>query len=794
MILDLNSYKEEQESASNIQVYKAPLSLGEEFGRGLDRGLLQTKGLGLGLVGALGAAAGLDDVEEYGFTGAQEAMRQAAAPELAGEVESIFDVGSPGDFMHYAAGVMGSQAPNLAIAAVTGGVGGMVGKRAVSAAITEALEAKTAQLVAEGVTKEVAKRQAQVALSREMGVNLAEKLAAEKAAQIAATKTGVGIGSAVSGVGMETGSIYSETRDLGLAVKYGVPAGLVEGITDRYFGGKIVDAIEGTGAAKGFKAAAKEFGKEFGKGVGIESGQEGVQTALELQALEESGVEPGFELFSKEGAKRVTEGAAAGAVMGGGMATGVQGLKMGLTPLTQRALQDVETGLPPGTETPGTEQQDTTEEEKFYNFSPDAVTIDDGDDDPIVARRFTIGTEKGWAIDNPTEEMKRRLVPLGNTGKVALVDGGKGYGDALKHILNNGGRVRNIDPSILDNKVADDDGEYVGLSSFTQDNKLAAGTGQQQGKVQGTDLEIDAEQRAFEDQLISKYSQLNNVLNAVELLDSTGVMPTGSFTGPEREALGGGLNQEERSSILAAVSSRELGKSKAQLERLIRDTEEAAAKEGTTPELERQLNFLADVQGRITDFENLKTMQQTLGRKPLEGAAPGELSAGVSKTDPNAEKLAEWSRIVEERGKVDTEISSLQKLTAPSGGGSTFDALDAYEMMLADSQKVSQEIAALKKAKADKNQIQAKMQELRNIEESARGLISDSGNQDLFANEVRKQVVVEERNNPAAYKAWDALVQEADALQAERDTLVTEEDIRNFDESANGKKLETIAQ
>jgi hypothetical protein len=801
MILKINNSllqnpEEQEENKDEVVLqstggyYKDPLSIVEEFGRGLDRGLLQTKGLGLGLVGALGAAAGLDDVEEYGFTGAQEAMQQAAAPELAGEVESIFDVGSPGDFMHYAAGLMGSQVPNLAISAVTGGVGGMVGKRAVSAAITEALEAKTAQLVAEGVTKEVAKRQAQVALSREMGVNMAEKLAAEKAAQIAATKTGIGGGTAVSGVGMEVGSIYSETRDLGLAVKYGVPAGLVEGIADRYFGGKIVDAIEGTSGTKGLKAA----GKEFVKGIGVEGGEEGVQTALELQALEESGVEPGFELFSKEGAKRVTEGVAAGAVMGGVMATGVQGLKLGLTPLTQRALQDVETGLPPGTETQGTEQQDTTEEEKFYNFSPDAVAIDDGDDDPITARRFTIGSETGWAIDNPTEEMKRRLVPLGNTGKVALVDGGKGYGDAFKHILNNGGRVRNIDPSILDNKVADDDGEYVGLSSFTQDNKLAAGTGQQQGKVQGTDMEIEAEQRAFEDQLISKYGQLNNVLNAVELLDSTGAMPSGSFTGPEREALGGGLNQEERSSILAAVSSRELTKSKAQLERLIRDTEEAAAKEGTTPELERQLNFLADVQGRITDFENLKTMQQTLGRKPLEGAAPGELSAGVSKTDPVEEKLAEWSRIVEERGKVISELQNAEREKPENVDSEAwtkyilgpvdqpmpnklellkFDSLDAYDMMMSDKQGLA------------KGQTQ-------DLQETALDLILDSSRADFFANEVRAQLKLQEEANSKAYQRWSELESEGGQLQSERNTLVTEEDIEKFDRSNKGKRLNTI--
>jgi hypothetical protein len=792
--------EEEKPQENLVPVSFAPmkmredLSLGEEFGRGLDRGLLQTKGLGLGLVGALGEAAGLDDVEEYGYTGAQEAMQAASAPELAGEVESIFDVGSPGDFMHYAAGIMGSQVPNLAISAVTGGVGGMVGKRAVSAAITEALEAKTKQLMGEGVAKEVAKRQAQVALSREMGVNMVEKLAAEKAAQIAATKAGIGVGAAASGVGMEVGSIYSETRDLGLAVKYGVPAGLVEGITTKYFGGKIVDAIEGTGGKKGLMAA----GREIGKGIGIEAGQEGVQTALELQALEESGVEPGFELFSKEGAKRVTEGAAAGAVMGGGMATGVQGLKLGLTPLTQRALQDVETGLPPGAETQGTEQQDTTDEEKFYNFSPDAVVIDDGDDDPITARRFTIGTETGWAIDNPTEEQKKKFPPLGATGKVAITDGDPS-GIALKLILHNGGRVRNIDPSILDNKVADDEGEYVGLSSFTQDNKLAAGTGQQQGKVQGTDLEIDAEQRAFEDQLISKYSQLNNVLNATELLESTGVMPQGSFTGSEREALGGGLNQDERNAILAAVPSRELTKSKAQVERLIRETEEAAAKEGTTPELERQLNFLADVQGRIADFENLKTMQQTLGRKPLEGTAPGDLSAGVSKTDPVEEKLAEWSRIVDERAMALSDLFDT-RAKLPKFENQDFEALDAYEMMLADTKNISDEMDLIREAAAsaggsiDPKMLAAKAEQLRQAEMAARELIDDGGPNDVFARGVREKLREEETKNSKAFDRWFNLNATAENLQDERNELVTQEDIENFDKSYKGKRLERISK
>lgn len=711
MIIDFNSYKEEEEdvSADNIPVYKAPLTLGEEFKRGLGRGTEQVKALGAGLVGMAGAATGVDGVEEWGYNTAQERMQAAAAPELQGDVHSIFDIGSPGDFAHWAAGVMGEQAPNLAISVLGGGLGGALGKRVVSGAVTEALEAQTAKLVAGGLAKNVARERAKLELAEELGGSITKNLAAEKAAQLAAMKTGVGLGGAATGVGMETSSIYNDTRDLGLALKYGVPAGMIEGVADRYFGGKILDAFNPVAEA-GQQVAKRSFGKALGGtaaaiglGAVIEGPLEEVpQTRLEQMARAEKF--PDYDINSEEAFRELANAGAAGSLMGSAMATGVQAAKYTLAPLTMRAQGSPE-GLPDGTKPAPLSPEDQRKQEEdelnsIYNFDANTVSIDDGDSDPIEARRFNVGGKIGWAIENPTEEQKKEL-PAIPGGRVAITSKSK-YGANIQHVLNNGGRVRKTDsvadPSLLDNKIDNEDSGYEGYDGsklpenfFPPDLRGENLSGNQSGK-EDPNLENElnlSEGRlkiATEDSVLAPHKELRNVFNAIDMLDSTA-----------------DLDQQD-SLIRDAVTPEELAAAKQQLTTAI-----AGAKE------DGEITFLGDLEQKVADFENLQELKKTTAPRKtpvtpfFERDGNGtlrrvdrELSATVddrpNKVDQNAATLLKWEETIEKKAEVEKSLKAALELKSglQRKPDSRYEGLDIYEMAEVEGAPLEAELKALK--------------------------------------------------------------------------------------------------
>lgn len=805
MIAKLLPYTEEDNvSADNIPVYKEPLTLGEEFGRGLGRGTEQVKALGAGLVGMAGAATGLEGVEEWGYNTAQERMQAAAAPELQGDVQSIFDIGSPGDFAHWAAGVMGEQAPNLAISVLGGGVGGALGKRVVSGAVTEALEAQTAKLVAGGLAKNAAMERAKLELAEELGGNITKSLAAEKAAQLAAMKTGVGLGGSATGVGMETSSIYNETRDLGLALKYGVPAGMIEGVADRYFGGKILDAFNPVAEA-GQQVAKRSFGKalgaagaQVGLGAVIEGPLEEVpQTRFEQMARAEK--DPNYDINSEGAFRELAEAGAAGMLMGGGMGAAAVGAEY-LAPLTMRAKNNLE-GLPQGvTPAPLSPEEQRKQEEdelnSIYNFDANTTTIDDGDGDPIEARKFNVGGKVGWAIENPTEEQKR-LLPAIPGGRVAITSKSK-YGANIQHVLNNGGRVRKTeasitDPSLLDNKIDEED-ELSGYTPSSNQNNMLSGD--QSGKDDPNlknELALTEQglKIATEDSVLAPYRELKNVFNAVDMLDST------------EDA------DQQDSLIRDAVTPEELAAAKQQLATAI-----AGAKS------DDEVTFLGDLEQKISDFEGLQELKRNVAprktpvtpffQKDAEGnliRTDRELAANVDDRPRKAKReedaLSLWSASVEGRDAAERELSAANALLssedkkvkdedAQEVTPDDFDGLDTYEMMQADLANLETELATQK----DPNRIQEIQQKISDLKDAASSLNQDLAPSDLLTRTVNKKIAQAENAPENAEKV--SQIQDLEAtlsnLKSEKYSLITEEEIENFDNSPDGKKLQALPQ
>lgn len=792
------------------------LSPAEEFGRGLGRGWEQVKGLGAGVVGMAGAATGIDGLEEWGYNKAQEKMQAAAAPELEGGVGSIFNVESPSDFVNYAAGVMGEQAPNLALSLMGGGLGGAVGKRAVSAAVTEALEAKTAELVAGGLARKVATERAKLELVEGLGQNMTASLAAERAAQIAAMKTGVGVGGAAMGIGMETSSIYNDTRDLGLAVKYGVPAGLIEGVADRYFGGKILDALN-PATEVGAQVAKAGIGKtlgtaaaEVGAGALIEGPLEEVpQTRLEQMARAEA--DPNYDINSDASTRELVEAGAAGAVMGGGMAGGIEAAKFALAPMTMRAQGNIE-GLPDGTTpaplTPEEQaKKDAADLEGLYNFDPNPVVIDDGDGE-IVARKFDVGGKKGWAIENPTDE-QRALLPSIPGDRVAITPKSI-YGAGLMHTLNQGGRIRRTDnsitdPSILGNKV-EDESEWQGYDPNVQSNDLS---GDQTGKSAKLDGELamteEGQKLALENAVLAPYKELRNVFNAVDMLDST-------------------FDPEIQASLLQdAVTLEEIEVAKSQLATAI-----AGAK------TEEEINTLGELEQKISDFESTRILKQATVPKSgtpttpfFERDAEGNLNRVQRDTNADSERAPKaklWADTVEQNAKAQADLDAARKLKAnfdtgeDEGGVFTvrafdadkvventlgdfssgrsdfrsdyFDGLETYEMMQSDRADLQKKLKASKDPEVTK-ELTAKLAEL---EDATNSLNENLSRNDLFSRAVNSKISEAEgaEKNKAKLEQLRTLEAELQNLQSSRNGLITDEERSDFDASEDGSRLDAL--
>ena len=233
--------------------------------RAVTRGVDTTAGLMGSAAEAAGQLTGWEGLEQAGRGYADAKMRDVQANPA--EVPTWEDVHSLGDFGTYALERVGEQAANLALMATGGGIGAMVGKRALGSAL-------------------------------------------------AGRMTGAAAGTYTQAVG-DIQNEFNEggIRAPGKAFLWGIPYAGAEALS--------FETMLGRFFGEGNKVVAKNLiraiSKEAGKAIGMSSATEaGTEYAQELMVLTARAMEdPSFEIFSEENLRRLKNAAIAGGTVGG---------------------------------------------------------------------------------------------------------------------------------------------------------------------------------------------------------------------------------------------------------------------------------------------------------------------------------------------------------------------------------------------------------------------------------------------------------------------------------------------
>ena len=424
------------EVIDDIEEYiKPPLTAGEFAGKMIGAGVDQVQGLGYGAVGLAGDLAEVEGVKNWGLEGFNENMRAAALANKEAGMGEFSDIEGVGDAAKWAYGTFLQQVPQLLPTLALGGAGGLAGKQLAKGFITSAMQ----KGIATGLTEEAAAATVANAVASRGGMKWAARRLMEggftreaaegSLGQIAkaqmAPVAGAAAGNLATGIGMEAGSIYGETEDAGLALQYGIPAGMIEGLTDSIIGAPFVKRAFGVNAVKSVAkeeeaSLLKDLGKGVAKGLAVEGPLEELpQTYLEqLANLEKDPNHYGPGGIDSEMAKRERMNAMAAGSLIGSAIGGAGGVVEHLAPMTasaliQRRLTDPETGqTDPET---GTEEKIPSGELLYDN---DSVDIDG-----VTMRRWNIEKtgDSGWAVENAPQETLDKLA----AAKSGVVSNGK---------------------------------------------------------------------------------------------------------------------------------------------------------------------------------------------------------------------------------------------------------------------------------------------------------------------------------------------------------------------------------
>lgn len=345
------------------------------FGSAVDE--LQASGYAIGALAAHGA-------KEIGIPGAesvrnnlirlmreQEDEAKSFQPSV-GSYEQISGAHPIEDTLRYVTQGLGTVAPSMLQAAVSGLAGAAVGAAAGSAvepgggtvvggvggALMGLAERKLAQkavskLLERGI-KNVTLEEAAKALPKEAIVAEAKRLAVQYGGQAAL---------AASSIAQEVGSIYGDNPDAaGTAIAFGTAAGLLDVLPESYVLSRFFRPGEAVKDAAANKALAyfKRFATEAAKTVPMEGSTEAAQTLLEIAAGKFGRGEPAT--FTAADMKQAANAGIIGAIGGLAMApvaagpSGIEERGPGVDRLTDAVgerlpLRDVERDVTPGAQT-----------------------------------------------------------------------------------------------------------------------------------------------------------------------------------------------------------------------------------------------------------------------------------------------------------------------------------------------------------------------------------------------------------------------------------------------------------
>ena len=413
------------EIINDIEEYiKPPLTAGEFAGKMIGAGVDQVQGLGYGALGLAGDIAEVEGVKNWGLEGFNENMRAAALANKEAGMGEFSDIEDVGDAAKWAYGTFLQQVPQLLPTIALGGAGGLAGKQLAKGFITNAVQ----KGIASGLTEEAAAAAVANAVASRGGMKWAARRLMEggtEAVEQTAATAGVAAGNIATGIGMETGSIYGETEDAGLALKYGIPAGMIEGLTDSIIGAPFVRRAFGVNAVKSVAkeeeaSLLKDLGKGVAKGLAVEGPLEELpQTYLEqLANLEKDPNHYGPGGIDSEMAKRERMNAMAAGSLIGSAIGGAGGLAQHAPMTTSAVMQkftDPETGKTDFTENSTAEEKIPSGELLYDN---DSVDIDG-----VTMRRWNIEKtgDSGWAVENAPQETLDKLA----AAKSGVVSNGK---------------------------------------------------------------------------------------------------------------------------------------------------------------------------------------------------------------------------------------------------------------------------------------------------------------------------------------------------------------------------------
>jgi len=365
--------------------------------KGFKAGIDQAQAIGGGLLAAIGDAAGMDGLKQWGVDAYSENMQEAS--QYAGNVEGFTDIEGTEDALDWAGYTLGNLVPSMATALAGGGISGIVGKQVAKKAATDLM----AKELAAGASREAAAKAA--------GQLLAKRVATSQAAGAFGVSAGMG-----------TGSIYGETEDAGVAFTHGAVAGAFDAMPIARVLGKFGLA----GAAK--EQVQRSVVSEVAKQGGLEAGTEALQTLVEQHAKHWVDTN-GESLLADLGAVNYTElvdAAAAGALGGGTMGVGT-----GL--LSRKPMADANERIQAAGEEAAAAGGDALDQavargKEQANSTPKAATADSAPDwsqydSPAHARSQPSGRKELSDIDR----MIRSAESLGFDDEVVRLTGARRY-------------------------------------------------------------------------------------------------------------------------------------------------------------------------------------------------------------------------------------------------------------------------------------------------------------------------------------------------------------------------------
>lgn len=279
----------------------AALGALDQAGADLKRGANNLKSLGVGAAAVATDALGLDATTDK-LLATYVQMANDNARDNPAAIGSYKKIKSLGDAGKYAVEAVLENAAMIIPSVVSGGVGAAAARKGAEALVAGMIEKQ----IAGGVTRQIAEA---------------------NAAKFIMTRVTQGslAGVAPATVGMEAGSMmgdnFKETgqKRSGVALAYGIPAGLLDTIEPvmalRKIAGPVVDEVAGH--------ILKRFGLEVGKQFLTEAGTEGLQTVLEQASTRQI---DGKRLLNPALLDDVIDSALKGGIGGGVMGGASQGV------------------------------------------------------------------------------------------------------------------------------------------------------------------------------------------------------------------------------------------------------------------------------------------------------------------------------------------------------------------------------------------------------------------------------------------------------------------------------------